>query len=202
MQLGGRPKRGPMHRRGHPVPDLISATRLRRSTAVLVALLVWLTSAPAIAQESAKEEMRGLDEQVQTVKSDVLRIGAELQNLEERLLYPSNTQVAVFVSLADGQTFRLDSVDVQIDGRPVAHYIYSFKELESLKKGGVQRIYIGNLETGSHQLDVAVAGKLQGGDDFSGSQSFRFDKEAEPKAVGITLAAGGSGGASIEIGGW
>ena len=81
---------------------------------------------------------RGLDEQVQEIKSDVLAIAAELNQLEERLLFPSNTQVAVFVSLADGETFRLDSVQIQLDGKPVAHHIYTFKELEALQKGGVQ----------------------------------------------------------------
>jgi hypothetical protein len=142
--------------------------------------------------------MRSLDEQVQEIKSDVLSIAAELDGLEEKLLYPSDTQVAVFVSLAEGESFRLDSVQIQIDGQPVATHIYSFKELEALQKGGVQRIYIGNIRTGEHRLDVSVAGK-RGGADFSASQNFSFQKEVEPKLVGITLAEGGS---SIELGGW
>jgi len=146
--------------------------------------------------------MQGLDEQVQEIKSDVLGIAAELSRLEERLLYPSNTQVAVFVSLADGETFRLDSVQIQIDGQPAANHIYSFKELEALQKGGVQRIYTGNVATGSHRLDVSVAGKTPGGKDFAGSESFTFTKDVEPKLVGITLASQATGGASIQLGGW
>ena len=136
--------------------------------------------------------MRSLDEQVQEIKSDVLGIAAELNLLEERLLYPSNTEVAVFVSLAENETFRLDSVQIQIDGQPVARHIYSFKELEALQKGGVQRIYTGNLRAGEHRIDVAVAGKGTGGADFQKSESFSFSKEVEPKLVGITLSGGGS----------
>jgi hypothetical protein len=143
--------------------------------------------------------MRSLDEQVQEIKSDVLGIAAELNLLEERLLYPSNTEVAVFVSLAEGETFRLDSVSIQIDGQPVARHIYSFKELEALQKGGVQRIYTGNVRSGEHRIDVSVTGKGPGGDDFQKSESFGFSKAAEPKLVGITLAGGGS---SIQLGGW
>jgi hypothetical protein len=146
--------------------------------------------------------MQGLDEQVQEIKSDVLSIAAELSRLEERLLYPSNTQVAVFVSLAEGESFRLDSVQIQIDGAPVARHIYSFKELEALQKGGVQRIYTGNISTGEHRLEVSVAGKLPSGRDLAGSESFSFSKDVEPKLVGITLAGQLSGDASIQLGGW
>ena len=170
--------------------------------AVLLVLLSPLGSSPGVAETPPKEQMRGLDEQVQEIKSDVLGIAAELNRLEERLLYPSDTQVAVFVSLAEGETFRLDSVQIRIDGELVAHHIYSFKELEALQKGGVQRIFTGNLRTGEHQLEVAVAGKRPGGTDFGGSQGFSFTKEVEPKVVGITLTGGDSGAASIQVGGW
>jgi hypothetical protein len=145
--------------------------------------------------------MQGLDEQVQEIKSDVLRIASELSLLEEKLLYPSNTQVAVFVSLAEGETFRLDSVQIQIDGEVVAHHIYTFKELEALGKGGVQRIYTGNVPTGEHQLEVSIDGKLPSGEDFRGSESFGFRKEVEPKLVDLTLAGPGLGGSSIRLGG-
>ncbi len=152
------------------------------------------------SQSDAKQQMRSLDEQVQEIKSDVLDISAQLSRLEEKLLYPSNTQVALFVSLPEGETSRLDSVRIQIDGEPVAHHIYSFKELEALQKGGVQRIYTGNVSTGEHQLEVSIDGKLPGGSDFSGTQSFSFTKEVEPKLIGLELAGQASGAASIQLG--
>ena len=146
--------------------------------------------------------MRGLDEQVQDVKSDVLSIAAELNQLEEKLLYPSGTQVAVFVALAKGDQMRLDAVRLQVDGQLVAHHIYSFKELEALRKGGVQRIYVGNVATGEHQLEVLVDGKSQGGEDYSRTERFAFRKEAKPKLVGLTLAAPGSSNTPITLGEW
>ena len=158
--------------------------------------------ATAEAEPVSKEQMQSLDEQVQEVKSDVLSIAAELNGLEEKLLYPSNTQVAVFVSLAEGKAFRLDSVQLKIDGNPVAHYIYSFKELEALQKGGVQRIYTGNISTGEHRLDVSVAGKWSGGKEIGATESFSIRKDVEPKLVAITLAGRDSGDALIQLGGW
>ena len=152
------------------------------------------------AADSYREQMKGLDEQVQEIKSDVLSIDAELSRLEERLLYPSNTHVALFVTLTQGNPLRLDAMHIQIDGQQVAHYIYSFKELEALQKGGVQRIYTGNIPTGAHRLEVAVIGKLDG-KDFTRTEHFTFDKGVPPKLVGITLA-GPDAGSSISIGDW
>ena len=169
---------------------------------VAFGVLSGINTAPAEAETITKEQMQSLDEQVQQIKSDVLSIAAELNGLEEKLLYPSDTQVAVFVSLAEEETFRLDSVQVQIDSEQVAHYIYSFKELEALQKGGVQRIYTGNIPTGEHQLDVSVAGKLSNGKDVGATESFSFRKDVEPKLVAVTLAGQDSGEVRIQLGGW
>jgi len=150
------------------------------------------------AQDISGDDMRSLDGQVQEIKSDVLNIASELGNLEERLLYPSNTQLAVFVALAPEETFRLDAVQIEINGELATHHIYSFKELEALQSGGVQRVYTGNIATGQHQLSVTMIGKQKNGEDFSESDSFAFAKGVEPKALGVTLAEN----KGIAVGDW
>ena len=97
---------------------------------------------------------------------------------------------------------RLDAVRIEIDGQLVAHHIYSAKELEALRKGGVQRIYVGNVASGEHRLEVLVDGKVEGGADFSRTERFTFRKEVKPKMVGLTLAGPGSGAAPIALGEW
>jgi hypothetical protein len=159
--------------------------------AVILGISVLALSVAAYAQQVSREQIKGLDEQVQEIKSDVLGIAAELNQLEEKLLYPSNTQVAVFVSLASGETFRLDSVEIQVDGKPVAQHLYTFKELEALQKGGVQRIYTGNIRTGEHELQVSVMGKSPGAGDFRKVESFKVNKDVGPKIVELSLAAQG-----------
>jgi type II secretory pathway pseudopilin PulG len=178
---------------------------LRRSISIAaLALLLCVPGSSGFAADASasKEQMQSLDEQVQEIKSDVLSIAAELGRLEEKLLYPSNTQVAVFVSLEEGETLQLDSVRIQIDGELAVHHIYSFKELEALQKGGVQRIYTGNVATGEHRLEVSVSGKSSSGKDVSGSQTFTFSKDVEPKLVGISLARQDFGDVGIRLGSW
>ena len=152
------------------------------------------------AEDLSRNDMRSLDGQVQEIKSDVLSIASELNNLEERLLYPSNTQVAVFVAIEQDEDFRLDAVQVMINGELATHHIYSFKELEALQKGGVQRIYTGNIATGNHEISITMNGKLKNGKDFSESGNFTFAKGVEPKALGITLAGPGFGSEAIRVG--
>ena len=171
---------------------------------ILVTMLAIVFAAsmasPAAADEYAAGDVRSLDEQVQEIKSDVLNIAAELDNLEERLLYPSGTQLAVFVAMDGDKPFRLDAVRISINGEPAAHHIYSFKGLEALEKGGVQRLYTGNVPTGDHEISVSVIGKLRNGKDFSESSNFTFAKGVEPKTLGITLDEPGAGG--IRLGDW
>jgi len=181
-------------------------SRLLRGTLALI-LTLWVATAsgPALATDPTAEvfaSAKSLDEQVQEIKSDVLAIAAELSNLEERLLYPSNTQLAVFVSMADGQPVEIDSARISIDGKLVSQHIYSFKELEALEKGGVQRIYTGNIQTGEHRLEVSISGKRGAEKDFETVESFVFNKEVTPKLVEITLTGETLGSTTIAITDW
>jgi len=167
-------------------------------------LLLVLVSSPVlgVADNLSGDSMRSLDGQVQEIKSDVLSIASELNTLEERLLFPSHTEVSLFVSLAENEDFRLDAVQIEIDGELATHHIYSFKELDALQNGGVQKIYTGNLTTGDHQLSVTMIGKLKNGKDINESGSFAFTKGVKPKAMGLTLAGPGFGNDGIRLGDW
>lgn len=165
------------------------ANMFYRLTGVVLLVAVLVCSITAYGQEVSREQIKGLDEQVQDIKSDVLAIAAQLNQLEEKLLYPSNTQVAIFVSLNDGENFQLDSIEILLDGRPVARHIYTFKELEALQKGGVQRIYTGNVTAGDHDLQVSVMVKSGAAADSLNTEHFTVNKGVGPKIVDISLAA-------------
>lgn len=172
---------------------------LKRAT---VFVFMFCLASVVSAQELSSDDTQSLDGQVQEIKADVLEIAAELGNLEERLLYPSGSQVSVFVEIDADDEFRLDAVKLEIDGELAAHHIYSFKELDALRKGGVQRLFTGNTPSGDHELRVTVIGKHKSDKDFTESDSFVFSKNVEPKTLGITLAGPGFTGSGIQIGNW
>ena len=175
----------------------------RRLVAITGLGLSITAAAPIRASDApAAKAAPSLDEQVQAIKSDVLSISAELANLEERLLHPATTQVAVFVSI-DGEDdpFGLDSARLSIDGEVVAHHVYSFKELEALRKGGVQRIYTGNVRTGAHQLEIELLGR-KGDEDVTVVETASFTKAKEPGRVGITIERRATGAPTVSIESW
>lgn len=156
---------------------------------VMAFIFVMCIPLTAMSEQLSREQIKGLDEQVQEIKKDVLAISAELNLLEEKLLYPSNTQLSVFISVVKGSQYNPDAVQIMLDNKKVAYHIYSFKEVDALRRGGVQRIYTGNIRGGEHQLDVSLIGKA-GGSKSTKKSSFTIIKGIGPKLVEISLNAG------------
>lgn len=157
---------------------------------LLVLMFASLVIVPVHAEKVTKEQIKGLDEQVQDIKKDVLGISTELNLLEEKLLFPSNTQISIFVSLADGVAFEPDAIKLKLDDKDVADHIYSFKEVDALKRGGVQRVFTGNVQTGDHNVQVSVIGKA-GNTDKTDTASHTVTKGVGPKFVEIRLTNSG-----------
>ena len=158
---------------------------LLRGCILPIAML--MLSFPAYAEEVSKEQIKSLDEQVQEIKTDTLSIAAQMRVLEERLLYPSSTQVAVFVSLDNAAKYNPGSIEIQLDGKPVAQHTYNPKEVEALQKGGLQRIYAANIKSGDHDLQVRLTGRTARGSFFDRKENFKFSKDVGPKMEEIRL---------------
>ncbi|MFZ0553399.1 MAG: hypothetical protein WAM21_21585 [Steroidobacteraceae bacterium] len=147
------------------------------------------TASPAAAAQpaAAAPASGGADEQVQSLKSDVLDLNRDLFVLEQELLYPANTQVAVFVSMDAGTFFALDAVQLKIDGKEVANYLYTPRETHALVQGGVQRLYVGNLKVGKHQLVAFFTGKGPHDLDYTRGATLDFDKDIGAKYLELTI---------------
>jgi len=153
-------------------------------TGLLAGLLVWPLMLSA-DQNPASET--GIKEDVQTLKQQVLELNRDLFMLEEELLFPSNTQVSVFVSMDVGEFFKLDSVQLKIDGKEVADYLYTPREVDALVRGGVQRIHVGNLRTGDHELVAFFTGKGPHGRDYKRGATATIKKGLGPKYVELKI---------------
>jgi len=141
-------------------------------------------SAPAAAASGAPGN---LDTRVQEVKGDVIRLNRDLLVLEEELLFPANTQVALFVSMDVGKLFELDSVQIKIDDKLVTNYLYTPGEVKALHRGGVQRVYLGNLKAGTHELVAFFTGGGPHERDYKRGATIKFDKSTEPKYIELQI---------------
>lgn len=154
---------------------------------LLILIVALSVSSMLTAEPVSRDQIKGLDEQVQDVKKDVLNLTSELAKLEEKLLFPSNTQVALFLSLKKDADFNLDSIQIKLDEKVIAHHLYAFRELEALYRGGVQKIYTGNIKTGDHDLSVSFIGKETSGGSYKRTASYKVNKSVGPKFVEIKI---------------
>jgi hypothetical protein len=144
------------------------------------------TSAPAPAAAPGADT-RGLDQEIQGLKKDVVDLNKDLFMLEEELLFPANTQVAVFLSMDVGEFFGLDSVTLKIDQKEVVNYLYTPREADALRKGGVQRLYLGNLKVGEHELVALFSGTGPNERAYKRGASIHFEKGVGAKYLELKI---------------
>jgi hypothetical protein len=128
-----------------------------------------------------------LDNRVQDLKTDVIKLNRDLLVLEEELLFPASTQVALFVSMDVGKLFNLDSVQIKLDDKEVTNYLYTPLEVQALHRGGVQRAFIGNLRSGTHEIVATFTGKGPHDRDYKRGTTIKFDKGTEPKYIELRI---------------
>ena len=173
-------------------------------TQLLLSIVFLLSLMPATLQAAdiSKEQVKRLDEQVQDIKKDVLALSTELALLEEKLLFPSNTQVSLFVSLDGDEDFVLDSLQIKLDNKVVAQHLYTFKEVEALRAGGVQRIFTGNIKTGDHTLVASFIGRAKSDNAYQRSANFKVTKAVGPKFVEIQITGSSASDQTVNFKDW
>ena len=160
----------------------IAATAHAQAAAPAAAAL----PAPAAPAASAADG-GSLDDRIQAAKADVISLNRDLMVLEEELLYPASTQVAVFVSMDVGLMFDLESVQIKLDDKVVSNYLYTPGEVQALHRGGVQRVYLGNLKGGKHEIVAFFTGKGPHDRDYKRATTIKFDKSTEPKYIELQI---------------
>lgn len=144
-------------------------------------------AAGAPASDTSAGDVKTLDQEVQGMKKDVIDLNKDLFVLQEELLFPANTQVAVYVSMDVGAFFALDSVTLKIDNKEVKNYLYTAREAEALLKGGVQELYLGNLKVGKHELVAFFTGKGPVERDYKRGATISFEKGVGAKYLELSI---------------
>jgi hypothetical protein len=155
-------------------------------SATVVSAAAPAAAAPAVAAPAAATPA-SLDARIQDLKGEVIRLNRDLLVLEEELLFPAGTQLAVFLSMDVGKLFALDSVQIKLDDKVVANYLYTPREVEALHRGGVQRLYLGNLRAGEHSLVAFFTGKGPHERDYKRGATLKIDKGTDPKYIELQI---------------
>lgn len=156
---------------------------------VTVGCLAFIHGSTVWAADKATttEDSRTLDAKVQSLKKEVESLNRDLFILEDELLFPSNTQLAVFLSIDVGNYFRLDSVQLKIDDRLVTSHLYTKRELRALARGGIQRLYLGNVKTGDHELIAIFSGPGPNNRLYRRGTTVKFTKGSAAKYMQLKI---------------
>ncbi len=131
---------------------------------------------------------QNLDGAIQALKQEILNINNDLSILENDFLFPINARITIFVSLDTNEDFDLKSVNIKLDEKVIANHLYSERELKSLRRGGVQRLYINSLEPGDHELIVQYIGQGRNARQFRRASVQNFTKNNNPQYVELKLS--------------
>ena len=157
-------------------------------------------SAPAAAADTEASEAVSetaaapvaLDSDLERIKKDLLKLKRDLVILEEDLLFPASSQVAVFLSMDLGELFQLDAVSLKLNGKEVAHHLYTDRQVDALYRGGVQKLFIGNVKQGRNRLTAFFTGRGPSGRDYRRATTVEFEKSFEPAFVELAISDSGA----------
>jgi hypothetical protein len=156
---------------------------------VVITLLFGLVLASHSYAEDSQtlESSSELTQQLEDLKSQVLQLNRELFILEEDLLFPASTQIALFVSVDTGRFFAIDSVEVKINDKDVAGFLYTDRQRDALEQGGIQKLYLGNLKMGPYQLTAIFTGVDQEGRMVKRAAEYEFEKEDDSLMIELKV---------------
>jgi hypothetical protein len=152
-----------------------------------LAILVLFVSASVLAETKAGPDNTAVAGQVENLKKKVIRLNRDLFILEEDLLFPASTQFAVFLSVDAGEFLKLDAVKLKVNGEIVASHLYTERQVSALERGGMQRLYIGNLKTGHHEVTAFVEGTGPDNRAYKKAATLDFEKGTETASLEIRI---------------
>jgi hypothetical protein len=166
----------------------MSSSPIRQAVAAIVAVLAAFAAAAAdTPAEKPADGAGSVEERIQDLKGDVVRLNRDLLVLEEELLFPASTQLVVFLSMDVGRLFELESLQLKLGDKVVASYLYTPSEVQALHRGGVQRLYVGNLKAGRHELVAFFTGRGPHERDYKRGANLVLEKGTEPKYVELRI---------------
>jgi hypothetical protein len=130
---------------------------------------------------------QNLSEQIETLKQAMVNLNRDLFILEEDLLFPASTQVAIYLAMDVGEYFALDAVEIRINGEVKTYYLYTERQVNALYRGGTQRLYVGNVSQGEHELTAYFIGIGPEKREYKRAVSIKFSKSDDPVAIELNV---------------
>lgn len=156
---------------------------MTRTAKTVCAVLLLAASGTGWSEEPSK-----IDQEMEDVKKALVDLKRDLVILEEDLLFPASSQVSVFLSMDVGDLFQLDAVSLKLNGKEVTHHLYTDKQVDALYRGGVQKLFVGNVKQGDNRVTAFFTGRGPAGRDFRRATTVEFEKTFEPTFIELAIS--------------
>lgn len=158
-------------------------------------MMVLLVGGRAIASEDterqneeAQVESSSTLVSLEVLKKKALSLNREMFILEEDLLYPAETQISVYLSMDVGEFFSLDATELKVNNKSVSSHLYTDRQVKALHRGGIQRLYLGNIENGHHELTAVFTGIGPKNRPYKRATSVSFEKIDDPIMLELVIS--------------
>jgi len=86
-----------------------------------------------------------------------------------------------------GEYFKLDAVELKIDSKLATHYLYTQRQVNALYKGGVQRLFVGNINQGDREISAFFIGTGPENRPYKRAVTLQFDKDDEAATIELKI---------------
>ena len=165
----------------------MSVSSLKKTILGLILICLFLPEAGFAESAVQQPSFRKIDEKVQLVKKNIIKLGHDFALLEEGVATYSGKELVVYIALAISDGFELKAVELELNGDFASRYEFSKDVVDSLLQGGVKRIYSANLRPGSYSLEAKLIGKVGKRHNYTNSIVVKVEKNKSPKTIELKV---------------
>ncbi len=154
---------------------------------LMILTIIYCPSALTADNITAPQDFKKLDEKVQTIKKNIIKLGHDFNLLEEGLSSITGKDLTVYVALELDGEFGLQAIELTLNGKFASRYEFTQSVLNGLLAGGVKRIYSAKLPSGDYTLQATLVGKVGKRLNYTNSVTLDFEKNENPKTIELKI---------------
>ncbi|TKB46095.1 AraC family transcriptional regulator [Thalassotalea mangrovi] len=158
----------------------------KKMAMILLLVLPFFASFNAFSQ--SESESKTSSTALESMKPEIVDLSTELRLLEEKLLYPDAEQISIYLSFNTQEQFIIDNLKIKLDGEVIAAGQYESRQVNALNKGGIQRVFLGNITPGDHTLVAFFTGVDGYNKPYKRAASLDFNKGSTAKAIELKVS--------------
>jgi hypothetical protein len=126
-------------------------------------------------------------EKLSELKHDVVTLNSDIMRLKMSLAAVKHEQLTILLQLNKSPDFELYNIKLRLNSTVVVDFDYSDREVSALENQGVQRLYVGKLTPGIHQVTAFLTGTQSDGNIYKRGAMLKLIKSEYGKTLLVNI---------------